>query len=275
MSIEANTSESMTLHNVNAETAELAEKYAQYLLKTWGIDSLEITADGESYTCEEESFDEDIELAALVRSLPDRADFSVRLLSTNGGGLTWRRELFLEWMSENEDALKENVFYKSMDYYDVDPKIDLCLFDKNGLSYPEPQQAEDLTQAEAVSEWFAYSPEIRIETDDPDDEELHDEVMNALSELMQDVFDADEDDITDEWEDGEISFDGSLSVAGTDIGAMIEGFRRIGNILSEQESAKMHLDIGFTSENDESRPFAVLHVADDANNGMTVEYTEI
>ena len=275
MSIEANTSESMMLHNVNAETAELAEKYAQYLLKTWGIDSLEITADGESYTCEEETVEEDDEFAALVRSLPDRADFSVRFLSTNGGGLTWRRELFLDWMSENEDALKENVFYKSMDYYDVDPKIDLCLFNENGLSYPEPQPAEDLTQAEAVSEWFAYSPEIRIETDDPDDEELHDEVMNALSELMQDVFDADEDDITDEWEDGEISFDGSLSVAGTDIGAMIEGFQRIGNILSEHESAEMHLDIGFVSDNDESRPFAVLHVADDANIGMTVEYAEI
>ena len=49
MSVDANTYEEMTIHNVNDRTAEVARQLGEYLLKTWGIYKLSLTVDGIHY----------------------------------------------------------------------------------------------------------------------------------------------------------------------------------------------------------------------------------
>ena len=52
MSVDANTYEEMTIHNVNAGTAEVARQLGEYLQKTWGIYKLTLTVDGPEETVE-------------------------------------------------------------------------------------------------------------------------------------------------------------------------------------------------------------------------------
>lgn len=261
MSIEATTQEEIVIKNANESTAVFARKIRDYLLETWGIDYIEIEADGETYSSDEEKVEDDEDLYEVCKDLDSYKEISISLLSTNGGGLTWRRELFIDSLNDADD-LKGYVTYKSVDYYDVDSKVDLCLFNSEGLHYPVGKETDDNDTIDDVEEWFSYSPVIKV-CSQSDDEELHDLIIESLTGLIEDYTDADEEDIYDEWEDdGSITFSESIYLGGSDTDKFYEELKEFERKISSYPEAKLELDTNFVPNGTDDYPFSVLSFRD-------------
>jgi len=257
MSIEATTQEEIVIKNANESTSAFARKIRDYLLETWGIDYIEIEADGETYSSDEEKVEDDEDLYEACKDLDSYKEISISLLSTNGGGLTWRRELFIDSLNDADD-LKGYVTYKSVDYYDVDSKVDLCLFNNDGLQYPVAREQDDIDKINDVEEWFAYSPVIKV-CSQSEDEELHDLIIGSLTGLIEDYTDADEEDIYDEWEDdGTVTFSESVYLGGSDVGQFYKKLKELERTVSSYPDTNLELDLNFVPNGAEDYPFSVL-----------------
>ncbi len=215
MSISANTAERMTIHNVNDETAVIAKELGEYLLKTWGIDKLRLKVDGVSYGDNVDfAIEKGSELCKVCENLAQAREIELYMLSTNGGGAAWRLDsCFMKDLSDDED-LKNNIVYRSTDYYDTDPYIDRYLYDGNGLQTPEYiNTADDVAN---IKMWFCNTPALRIEDEDKcGDDVLYNSLVRILRKLCAECFGMDEEDIEnqliDEWKEcGSISLFGSL-----------------------------------------------------------------
>ena len=87
MSITANTYEEMHIRVVDEKTAEVARLVGEYLLKTWGIVSLNLTVDGIQYGEDtEESIPEGTALHTVCEKLAEAHEVTLAMRSENGGG---------------------------------------------------------------------------------------------------------------------------------------------------------------------------------------------
>lgn len=259
MSIDANTYEEMRINLSDESCKALARAYGKYLLKTWGISSLWIEADGNNFFTDEEEVEENSEIGKACAALDTFESVSINLMSENNGGLSWRRELFLDMLKNSPDLYMGNVVYRSMDYYDVTPDIDLCVFDSNGLCFPECPGETGFEIVSDVTAWYCGTPEIRITTDDPDNAELHDRVLGIMEQILQVVSDDDEIEVEDEWEDeGELLLSDSIRISGENAKIMKERLQKLTCCVAENRSLKMELHLNFVSDSEDDYPFSVL-----------------
>ena len=269
MSITANTCEEMHISIVDEKTAGVARLVGEYLLKTWGIVSLNLTVDGACYGEDvEERIPEGTALHTVCEKLAEAHEISLAMRSENGGGASWRMDAGFMRALTDDETVRNNVVYRSTDYYDTDPRIDLYLFDKQGLRRPGYEQPFDAVAD--IRQWFCNTPTLRITCDEAEDEDLHEEILSILTELCTEHFGLDEEEteelLEDEWEDGEISLFGSLAFAGESIPEIIGLLERLQSLVKESEIAEMELELCAVPDGEGDYDFTSvrLNIRDDA-----------
>lgn len=277
MSISANTCEEMTIRNVNSKTAEVARQLGEYLLKTWGIYKMSLTVDGVHYGDSVDfTIKEGTDLHSVCRRLAEAHSIAFSMLSENGGGAGWRlASCFMKALTDDED-LRNNIVYRSTDYYDTDPGIDMYLYDKNGLR--EPQYTDDAGSVADISRWYCYTPTLRI-ADEGQSENgiLHDSIIRILTEMCAKCFNLNEEEIEDkledDWEDyGEIILNGSLSFAGESIPEIVASFNRLFEQVRESDTAEIEFEMYAVPDGENDYDFASVALIYDGEEIKTRYY---
>lgn len=265
MSIEANTYEELKISNVNEKTASLAVQVGKYLIKTWGIIRLELTVDGVVYGSTEERIEEGTEIYGICLNLVNAKEIYLSLRSVNNGGACWRIESSFMGALTDDEELKNNVTYKSTDYYDTDSYIDMYRYDKDGMSQPDYDSSfQDIAD---IEKWFCYTPEFVFTTEETDNTELYEKVVNALKVFSEKLEDYDFEDLVDDcFEDsGEIYINGSLSFATKSISEIEEIFSELSEELDSYEDVEFEFKIVAVpdGENDYNFASVAFSVEDD------------
>lgn len=260
MSIDANTYEELNINNVNKKTADLAAQVSKYLIETWGIINLRLTIDGVTYNSTDERIEEGSELYSVCQKLADAKEISLSLRSNNCGGAYWRIESsFMSALTDDEE-LKDNVTYKSTDYYDTESYVDVHLYNKNGLTQPEYDKTAD--DVKDIEKWYSYTAVINlIAEDEAENEEFHNEVIEILTNLCTEYFGIDEDEtedkIDDMWEDyGEINFLGGITFFNSDIPAIKDELDRLVELVTVSDGAEISIEIGAVPDGENDYNFA-------------------
>ena len=260
MSIDANTYEELYINNVNEKTASLAGQVSKYLLETWGIINLELTVDGVAYNSTEERIEEGSELYSVCLKLADAKEISFSLRSNNGGGAYWRMESSFMAALTDDEELRNNVSYRSTDYYDTESYVDVYLYDKNGLVRPGyDKTADDVTD---IEKWYSYTAAVNITAEDEaDNEELHNEITEILTNLCTEYFGVDEDELEDKiedmWEDcGEINLIGGISFLNVDVPAIKDELNRLAELLTSSDGAEISVEIAAVPDGENDYDFA-------------------
>lgn len=269
MSIDAYTCEELNINNVNEKTANLAGQVSKYLLETWGIINLELIVDSVSYNSTEERIEEDTELYSVCMKLADAKEISFSLRSNNGGGASWRIESSFMGALTDDEELKNNVTYRSTDYYDTETYVDVYLYDENGLTQPEYDKTAD--NVKDIKKWYSYTAVINIiAEDEAENEDLHNEITEILTNFCTKYFGIDEDEtedkIDDMWEDcGEINFLGGITFLNSDIPAIKDEFNRLVELVRTSDNAEINIEIGAVpdGENDYNFASVAFSVEDD------------
>ena len=269
MSIEANTYEELYIKNVNEKTARICDSVGIYLTSTWGIIKLLLTVDGKEYHCEDDRIGQDTELFSVCKKLAGSKEIRMAMRSSNGGGLLWRMESGFMKLFTDDAEVKENVVYRSTDYYDSDTGVDKYRYDINGL-----QAIQYNASAESIADikrWYCYTPNIRIcDEEDSDNAKLYKKIigiMRKLGKLFGFEEDELEDRIDDGWEDyGEIVVEGSISFTTKQIPKIVEAANQLAKLLQDSESAEFEFEIYAVPDGEKDYDFAsvAIELCDDA-----------
>ena len=271
MSIEANTYEELRIQNVNDKTAQLCGAVSEYLLKTWGINFISLTVDGSTYeSTEDESIEAGSDLYNACQSLATAKEISLKLRSCNGGGVNWRLEsAFMKHFTDDAE-LGDNVTYRSTDYYDTDPGVEMYLYNENGLQRMQYTGSADCVAD--IKEWYCYTPTLRIaDEEQQDNTELHGKLMSVVTKLcsLLGLTEEDmEDRLDDDWTSyGEIVLNGSVHFATKDIPAIKELANQLATLLGGSDSAEFEFEIYAVPDGEGDYDFASVAIALD---GTTV-----
>ena len=265
MSVDANTYEEMTIHNANIGTAEVARQLGEYLLKNWGIYKLCLTVDGVRYGDDvDDKIQEGSELYEVCGKLAEAKEITLAMRSENGGGAGWRLESCFMRALTDDEVIRKNVVYHSTDYYDTDPGIDMYLYDENGLRQPDYTDSAECVRD--IKRWYCYTPTLRIaDAEQSENTELHDSIVETLTELCRKCFGLDEDEIEDkledDWEDfGEIILNGSLSFAGESIPEIIALLNRLFEHTRKSDTAEIEFETYSVPDGEDDYNFASVAI---------------
>ena len=275
MSIEANTYEELHICNVNEKTAQLCSAVSEYLLKTWGINFISLTVDGCTYESDEdETVEEGSDLYNACQSLATAKEISLKLRSCNGGGVNWRLEsAFMKHFTDDAE-LKDNVTYRSTDYYDTDPGVEMYLYNENGLQQMQYTDSADCVAD--IKEWYCYTPTFRIaDEEQQENTELHERIMAIVNKLCG-LFGLEEEDVEERLEDdwtsfGEIILNGSVRFATKDIPAIKELANQLAALLGGSDSAEFEFEIYAVPDGEGDYDFASVAIALDGTD-ITDQY---
>ena len=264
MSIEANTYEELHIRNVNEKTAQLCGAVSEYLLKTWGIHFISLTMDGCTYeSTEDETVEAGSDLYNACQNLATAKEISLKLRSCNGGGAYWRKvSAFMKHFTDDAD-LKSNVTYRSIDYYDTDPGVEMYLYDENGL-----QRMQYTGSAECVAdikEWYCYTPTFHIaDEEQQENAELYEcvtGIVNKLCGLLGLTEEDMADRLDDDWEDyGEIVLSGSVRFATKDIPAIKDLVNQLAALIADSDSAEFEFEIYAVPDGEGDYDFASVAI---------------
>ncbi len=210
MSIEAFTCEEIKIFNNNEKTAKLAEAVGNYLIKNCGIVSLELTVDQSTYKLENADCIEEIfGIYDICKKLSETKEISIFQRSVNGSGVAYRLESsFMKYLTDDEE-LRQNVIYRSTDYYDTDDYVDMYLYNENGLQKPEYNG--DAEAVRDIDKWFCFTPTVHIFAESHEKKtELYEKAIalfGQIAEALGFTKEELESHIEDDWaEYGELSW---------------------------------------------------------------------
>ena len=243
MSITAYTYEELTINNMNEKTNQLCDAVGDYLLSTWGINFISLIVDGCNYeSAEDDRITEDSELYKACQNLGAAKKILLQLRSENGGGADRRLESSFMVHFTDDPELKNNVTYRSTDYYDSESYVDMYLYNENGL---QCMQYSDTADSVAdIKEWYCFTPLLHIcDEDQKENTELLEKVK-AILEKLSILFGSDEDAVSNDWEDcGEIMLECSVRFATKDIPEIVELVNRLAVLFADSESAEVEFAI--------------------------------
>ena len=263
MSIEANTYEEICVRNNGVKTAEFLERLKEYLNKTWGIVSLRLVIDGQSFSADDvETISDDVSLASAIDNLAIAKEVNLALRSCNAGGASWRLEQpFMVFLIENPE-LNDAISYRSIDYYDCDSCVDAYIYDKKGMHRVDYENG-----VEAVSDiqrWYSYTPAISIVDEGKAlSVENYEALIEKLRKLCINGFEWEEENFEDrcedDWEEsGEIVINGSISFSSKNITYIAQICNDIANIVASNETVEFEFSVAAVSDGEDDYNFAVL-----------------
>ena len=255
MSIEANTFERISINNINAKTKAFAEAFGTYLLKMWGVNSLTLDVDGREYQSEAYFVTDDVELAEACRKLGEAKNITAAIRSSNKCGFAWRLKAgYLSLLSDDEE-LKNNISYKSTDYYDQDSCVDLFRFGKNGaetLACDRPEM-----NFSDVQHWFSYTGQIVFTCYNGFSEDVVNTINVILLSLATEYFERDEDSV--DVDKHELSLGLSLSFKTADIPVIVNKLQQAVDAVKGTIGAKCVIDINAVPDGEDDYDFASVH----------------
>ena len=265
MSIEANTYEELHICNANEKTAQLCGAVSEYLLKTWGINFISLTVDGSTYeSAEDETIEAGSDLYNACQGLASAKEISLKLRSCNGGGANWRLESAFMKLFTDDAELRGHVTYRSTDYYDTDPGVEMYLYNENGLQRVQYTNSADCVAD--IKEWYCYTPTFRIADDEQaGNAELHEQLIAIVKKLCY-LFGLDEEDmedrLDDDWEDyGEIVLSGSIRFSTENTPEIV----KLANQLAALETAEFEFEIFAVPDGEGDYDFASVAIEVNGN----------
>lgn len=243
MSIEANTYEELTIHNVNEKTAQLCATIGEYLITTWGINYISLTVDGICYDAiEDESITEEDEMYSVCQNLASAKEISFKIRSCNNGGFYWRSDTFLGKHLTDDTEIAKNVTYRSTDYYDTDSGVEMHLYNENGMQLIDYTDSSD--SVADITKWYCYTPDFHIVDDEQkDNQETYKKTQSIISEMCN-LLDVDEENTDDCWEEyGEYVVNGSVRFENKDIPEIVDLANQLYDLFKDSESAEFKFAI--------------------------------
>lgn len=170
------TYETFKISNCNADTKSFADEIGKYIQEIGDI--IHICVDGNQYDYADGSEITKGEIFDICEKLGEYKEIELSVhTNISGGGLGFNKR----FSGLFNDNLKDYVTYKEKVYYDIDAGADACVFDKDGLRYPDNFTEE---VPDDVKTWFCLTPEIIISADDErDNQELYNSIKNKFDEL--------------------------------------------------------------------------------------------
>lgn len=247
------TYEEIRIKNSNAATRLFISKLAEYLLYLEEIVELNLYTDRQHYRYQSETFNKK-ELASVCKTLADNKKIKVTLRTMNGESFRWKVEdSFLGLL---DDKLKKYVIYRATEYSDYEPEVGLCIFDVDGLRFPDEHNGE----ASDIEKWYCHTPEIVVRAEDEaDNQALYESLKKKLDELKTycDAVELYED----EWKDcGEFEFLCSISFHTRDIPAILRIFQSIHEEIMEYESSEFSLLLCGVPDGENDYDFAKVRI---------------
>lgn len=243
------TYEALKISNCNTDTKSFAGEAGKYLQKIYVI-AMHICVDGKQYDYEGFEISEG-EILGICETLGEYNEIELSVRSDNGLSFVERFSgLF-------DDNLKDYVIYKAWAYYDTDAGTDICVFDKDGLRYPDNFTEE---VPDDVKTWFCYTTEITISAEDEcDNQGLYNSIKNKLDELKNYWTTS---DISDEWNEyGTIEIGLSISFDTDAIPQIVRILQSIKDEITKYDSGKFELLIGGIPGGENDYDFAIVKIS--------------
>lgn len=245
------TYETLKISNCNADTKSFAGEVGKYLQKIGDI-KMHICVDGNQYDYEGSEIGEG-EILGICETLSEYSEIELSVYSDIG----WALGFDEEFSGLFNDDLKDYVIYKAWVYYDNNAGADGCVFDKDGLRYPDNFTEE---VPDDVKKWFCYTPEFKISAkDECNNQELYNSIKNKLDELANYWTTS---DISDEWEEsGTIDIGMSISFDTDAIPHIVEILQGIKDEITKYDSGKFELLIAGIPDGENDYDFAIVRIS--------------
>lgn len=252
MTYDIYTYETFKISNCNADTKSFADEVGKYLQKIYEI-KMHICVDGKQYDYDDSEISEG-EILDICEKLGEYKEIELSVYANISGGGLGFDERFSGLFNDN---LRDYVTYKERVYYDTDAGADACVFDKDGLRYPDNFTEE---VPDDVKKWFCYTPEIIISAEDEcNNQELYNSIKNKLTKLENYIT---IQDILDEWEEsGTINIGMSISFDTNDISEIVKILQSIKDELEEYNSGEFKLLIGGIPDGENDYDFAIVKIS--------------
>jgi len=269
MSTESNTYQELSINNNCNATAIIAEKVGKYLLLLENIYSLNLVCDGKKYELneEEESIEEGTEIHKICQTLKDYKQIEVKMRDCSFGDfIDDRIEKLFGDVLDNEEV-KNNVIYRTLEYYDTDSIVCGAIFDKNGLFYPTDSYSGELNLLTDIDKWYCYTPDIEVTIDkDNTPPELKKFLGDCYEKiyLLIDKFEDYQDKNTFYFnnldEDGEIIWNSSIAFSAEKLPDLLNILTSICATVGIIKTAKINLQINTVPAGEKDYDFASIRI---------------
>lgn len=252
MTFDMYTYENLKISNCNADTESFAGEVGKYLQKIHDI-KMHICVDGNQYDYEGSEISEG-EILGICETLGEYKEIELSVYANISCGGFGFDERFSGLFNDN---LKDYVIYKAWAYYDTDAGADGCVFDKDGLRYPDNFTEE---VPDDVKKWFCYTPEIKISAEDEcNNQELYNFIKNKINELENYL---PIQDILDEWNEyGTIDLGLSISFDTEAIPQIVRVLQGIKDEITKYDSGKFELLIAGVPDGENDYDFAIVKIS--------------
>ena len=231
-----------------------------------------LNVDGKTYTSNDDSLPE--KMLDICKELHTAKNITFHLRSCTNISISWKEEhSFLKHLTDDPELL-DTIEYRCTEYYDQDSSVVIYRYDKRGSSNLLNEYTTDSSVIRKISSWFSYTPELSLQTDDYEDENVHCQLLKCLKEIAilancEDKIEDDIDDIiTDDWEDfGELIFFHSLSFSTENIPDIVSELQKLVDIATEND---VHVSLEITAVPDGENDYDFATVSITLKNGKVV-----
>lgn len=247
--------EEMNIVNQNESTRAVVVSVGEYLKKLNQVVTLHLTVDGKQYNYDLETVNYN-EIHDVCSTFGECKEIGLSLCATDDYSFGWK--LDNSFLALLDDNVKKYVTYKALYQSDYDEIASACVFDENGLSYPD-EFTEDVPD---IEKWYCCTPEITIRAEsERNNDELYSSLKSKLDKLSTycDAVELYED----EWEEyGIFEILGSVTLYTKDIPQIVEIFQSIKEELEKYESGEFAVSFGGFPDGENDYDFAIVRISD-------------
>ncbi len=168
----------------------------------------------------------------------------------------------MKYLSDDDD-LKQNVTYRSTDYYDCDDYFDMRFYNENGLQEPQYNNAAD--SVADIQKWFCYTPTIHIFAEEYENKTELNEKATLLLRQMGDVLGFTEYEFEDHFEDissdyGELSWFNSTIFSTETVKGLKDICSQLMSLCSNYDDIDFDFEISAVPDGENDYDFASVRI---------------
>lgn len=250
--------EEINIVNQNESTRAVVVRLGKYLERLHNILEFHLTVDGKQYNydCKPVNYNEIHDVCSTFSECKE-----IRLSICMTGEIDeiifgdCLNNIFLKPL---QDDLKKYVRYKAIYQFNFDLLTSACVFDENGLSYPD-DFTEDVPD---IEKWYCHIHDITIRAEA---ERNNDELYNSLKSKLDKLSTyCDAVALYDEWKEyGTFEMLGSITLCTKDIPQIVEILQGIKEEVEKYESGHFSVSFSGVPDGENDYDFAIVRISDE------------